>query len=246
MKSLARNLCPPLIWNFAHRVRREIAPVYEDEFATWMGYINPGMLGHGNMELFSHCIARLPSNAPIIEIGSFAGRSLNYIIHLLRKTGRTNEVFSVDHWGFDDEPLSEKIGGIVPFDSYREHVIETFRRNVMLFSADRLPHHIDLDSNAFFDAWEAKQTRVDFFGRTVQLGGPVAFAYIDGVHTYEQSMRDFRSIDRHLVSGGFIVFDDSADESNWESRLSAQEASKLPQYELIAKNPNYCIRKIGK
>jgi cephalosporin hydroxylase len=85
----------------------------------------------------------------------------------------------------------------------------------------------------------------DFFGRTAKLGGPIVFAHIDGAHTYEQSMRDFRNIDRHLVSGGFIVFDDSADNSDWGSRLSAQEASKLPQYELIAKNPNYCIRKIA-
>ena len=71
----------------------------------------------------------------------------------------------------------------------------------------------------------------------------IAFAYIDGAHTYEQSMRDFQNVSRHLIGGGFIVFDDSADSSHWGSRLTAQEAAKHPDYELIAKNPNYCVRK---
>ena len=250
MKGLARSLCPPLIWNFARRHfgsgRYSLPPsqiACDDDFTAWMSFIVPGMLDRGNIELFSHCFAHLPSNAPIIEIGSFAGRSLNYIIHLLRKTGRTNEVFSVDHWGFEGARPGDKIGGIVPFDAYREQVIETFRRNAMLFSGDRLPHHIELNSNAFFDAWQAKQTRVDFFGTTVQLGGPIAFAYIDGEHTYSQSKKDFENVDRFLEPGGFIVFDDSADGSKWESNRTAREATDLPRYELLAKNPNYCLRK---
>jgi Methyltransferase domain len=123
--------------------------------------------------------------------------------------------------------------------------IETFRSNVVLFNGDRLPHHIQLSSDNFFSSWNANEVRGDFFGRTVKLGGPIVFAYIDGDHTYEQSKRDFLNVDRHLVKGGFIIFDDSADNSDWGSRLSAQEASKLPRYELVAKNPNYCIRKLS-
>jgi hypothetical protein len=246
MKSLARSLCPPLVWNFASRFKRtktQIAPFYDDEFTTWMGYIVPGMLQSGNIELFSHCITHLRSNAPIIEIGSFAGRSLTYIIHLLRRTSRTNKVFSVDEWVFENARPGDKIGVIVPFDAYREQVIETFRRNVMLFSGDRLPHHIELNSTAFFDAWQSKQTRVDFFGTPVQLGGPISLAYIDGEHTYSQSKKDFENVDRFLEPGGFIVFDDSADGSGWESNRTAREAADLPHYELVAKDPNYCLRK---
>jgi hypothetical protein len=115
----------------------------------------------------------------------------------------------------------------------------------MLFNGDRLPHHIELSSNKFFSSWNANEVKRDFFGRTVRLGGPIVFAYVDGDHTYEQSKRDFLNVDRHLVNGGFIIFDDSADNSDWGSRLSAQEASKLPRYELVAKNPNYCIRKLS-
>jgi hypothetical protein len=56
-------------------------------------------------------------------------------------------------------------------------------------------------------------------------------------------MRDFQNVSRHLIGGGFIVFDDSADHNDWGSRLTAQEAAKHPDYEIIAKNPNYCLRK---
>ena len=78
----------------------------------------------------------------------------------------------------------------------------------------------------------------------MQLGGPFAFAYIDGAHTYEQSTKDFQNVDRYLELGGFIVFDDSADDGpHVGSTRTAQEAAMLTRYEVVAKNPNYCLRK---
>jgi hypothetical protein len=56
-------------------------------------------------------------------------------------------------------------------------------------------------------------------------------------------MRDFYNVDRYLVPGGFIVFDDSADGSGWGSNRTAREAAALKRYEIVAKNPNYCFRK---
>ena len=121
--------------------------------------------------------------------------------------------------------------------------METFRRNVMLFSGDRLPHHIELSSDAFFSAWASNEPRIDYFGNNVRLGGPIALAYIDGDHTYEQSKRDFLNVDRHLEAGGFIIFDDSDDEGEFGCKQTAQEVAQSVRYELIAKNPNYCVRK---
>lgn len=244
MKEIARRLCPPLLWDLANRMRRRfVAPVVKDELMYWMGFINPGMLDPGNLALFAYCIERLPSESPLIEIGSFGGLSLNHLIHLLRRAGRANPVFSVDEWKFEGYRSDGLIGGLVPFEAYRAHVIETFRQNVMLFSGDRLPHHIDLSSDAFFAAWDARKECTDYFGRPVHLGGPIAFAYIDGDHTYGQSKKDFENVDRYLEPGGFIVFDDSADFSQWGSKRTAQEAAALKRYEVVAKNPNYCIRK---
>jgi predicted O-methyltransferase YrrM len=121
--------------------------------------------------------------------------------------------------------------------------MESFRRNVMLFSGSRLPYHIDLGSDEFFAAWDSREERVDFFGNLTRLGGPISFAYIDGNHSYAHSKKDFENVDRYLEPGGFIVFDDSADNSLWECRRTAKETAALKRYELVAKNPNYCLRK---
>ncbi|HQB21985.1 MAG TPA: hypothetical protein PLW23_06355 [Bacteroidales bacterium] len=46
-----------------------------------------------------------------------------------------------------------------------------------------------------------------------------------------------------LISGGFILFDDSADYTNWGSKKVAQEAAKSGKYEVVRKNPHYFLRK---
>jgi hypothetical protein len=246
-KDVGRELLPPVLVRSSLRMMgyrtRPLPPVAGDDLMAWMQIIIPGWLPHGNLEAFAYCLARLPSGAPIIEIGSFAGLSLNLLIHLLHRAGRQNPVFSVDNWRFEGSDDGLIKGSHISHDAYRAHVIETFRRNVTLFSGGSLPHHIELDSNAFFTAWASNEQRVDLFGNAVQLGGPVAFAYIDGSHTYEQSTRDFQNVDRYLEPGGFVLFDDSADLHPWGSTRTAQDAAKLPTYEVVAKNPNYCLRK---
>lgn len=222
---------------------QQIKPVIKDDHMSWMASINPGMLRFENLALFAYCIENLASEAPIIEIGSFAGLSLNHLILFLRRAARTNQVFSVDEWNFEGYQPGGLIGGVVSFEAYRAHVIETFRRNVTLFSGDRLPHHIELNSDAFFVAWGSREERTDYFGNSAHLGGPISFAYIDGDHTYAQSKKDFENVDRYLEPGGFIVFDDSADGSGWGSNRTAQEAATSLRYEVVAKNPNYCLRK---
>jgi Methyltransferase domain len=218
--------------------------VPNDEFLNWLRFINPGILVKGNVELFAYCVEHLPSASPIIEIGSFAGLSLNHILYFLRRSDCENPVFSIDEWRFEGaQPNGIITGSSASFDAYRMHVIDTFRRNISLFSADRLPHHFELSSDAFFVEWREREHTVDFFGNRVQLGGNIAFAYIDGDHTYEQSKKDFENIDRHLEVGGFIIFDDSAPLSRFGCKRTAEEAASLARYEVVVRNPNYCLRK---
>ena len=101
-----------------------------------------------------------------------------------------------------------------------------------------------LYSNEFLERWSAQDEVEDVFGRKVKLGGEIAFAFIDGDHSYEAALEDFKNCDRYLVQGGFILFDDSGDATNWGCARVAREASKLPDYKLISKNPNYLIQKI--
>jgi hypothetical protein len=201
----------------------------QDEFLRWMRFINPGMCPPRNVPLIKYCVDHLPSDSPIVEIGSFAGLSLNHITYFLRRTGRKNPVYSVDEWKFEGFQSGVTIGGShVSFDEYRDHVRETYRRNVALFSGDRHPCHIELSSDAFFATWDA----------------PISFVHIDGDHSYEQSSRDFENTDRHLEVGGFIIFDDSGNDSDFGCRHTARRAAKCGRYEIVAKYPNYCLRKI--
>ena len=81
------------------------------------------------------------------------------------------------------------------------------------------------------------------FGRETQLGGPIAFCFIDGNHSYEFARRDFENTDRHLQPGGFILFDDSGDGSDWGVCKVVAEVAATGRYELIATNPNYLFKK---
>jgi hypothetical protein len=255
-RAIARDITPPVIWRFAGRldakIRRppprhelmESDPLLKHPFLKALRYVVPGWLHPGNIELFDYCFANLPSDAPVIEIGSFAGLSLNTIIHLLKRQGRSNPVFSVDDWNWknytndypDDSPVSQ--------EEFTRAVIETFRRSVSLFSRGNLPYHIVSNSDRFFAEWAAGNSNTDFFSREIVLGGPISFAYIDGDHSYEQSLKDFQNVDRHLEVGGFVVFDDS-NESWPGSWRTAREAAERNDYRLVDKRPNYCIQKIA-
>ena len=248
-----------------------------DEFMLRLSFVVPGWLDHRNLRLFDHCLRSLPSNAPVLEIGSFLGLSLIHITHLLRKNGCGNPVFSVDDWSYATawnyasaspgtealEHLRDQLhqytdgpdhlieGSAVTLGDFRSHCIETFRRNVELFSRDCMPHHIALSADRFFEGWASKGTQVDFFGKPIELGGPLSFAYIDGDHSYAQSHRDFVNVDRFLEVGGFIVFDDSAEGAvslhgkPWGSADTAREVAGLARYRVVDRTHNYCVQKIG-
>ncbi len=224
--------------------RRKRLPT--DDTRSWMTMANAGMLDPGNLYLFDHCIRHLGPGA-VVEIGSFCGLSLNHILLLLRQHSRANPVFSVDAWQFEgftkDSPFLDDTQ--IPAVPYQQHILESFRRNIQFFNADHLPHHIQLNSDDFFAAWSRSEHRTDFFGQPAMLGGPIALAYIDGDHSYEQSRRDFENVDRFIAPGGFVIFDDSADWTDWGSQRTAREAAARSDYELVNRAPNYCLRKRG-
>jgi hypothetical protein len=225
--------------------RESDANVRSDAYIDWLCRINGGWLDprSGNLRAMDHAIRHMPDGGSVVEIGSFLGASLNVLTYLTLKYERSHRVVGCDPWDFED--TEEPIGGF--FDAstevYRDYAREVFKRNVELFSAPKLPHPIEAYSHDFFVDWDKRSRRRDVFGREVELGGAISFAYIDGAHTYEASKSDFRSVDRHLSSGGFVLFDDSGDRGPFESTRTAQEAAALPSYELVFKEPNYLLRK---
>lgn len=216
-----------------------------DEFVTWLGFANAGMLNPGNVYLLDLAVREAPANGAFVEIGSFCGLSTNCIQHFKRKHGRDNPFFSCDRWIFENSENATLGTGPITHAEYRAFVMDTFRRNVRFFGAGMLPHTIEMFSDEFFDAWRAGAAAIDVFGRPVTLGGPVSFAYVDGNHTYEYAKRDWQNVDEFLLPGGLVLFDDSAPHLEFEVYPVTQELRRNPRYELVAANPNHLFRKLS-
>lgn len=216
-----------------------------DEFIAWLSFANAGMLSKGNLLCFDYAIKHLPASGAMVEIGVCAGLSTNCLAYYRARHGLRVPFFNCDAWQFEGV-VGQTLGkSNVRHADYRRFVRDSYIRNVRMFSARDLPHTIELLSDDFFAAWDAGEPRTDVFGRPSTLGGPIAFCYIDGDHSYQQSLRDFENVDRHLVPGGFILFDDSADGTMFEVGRVVDEVKRRGDYRVVVKNPNYLVQKIA-
>jgi hypothetical protein len=223
----------------------DVAVPDREEFVNWLRFAVPGMTSPGNERAFEFVASQLSSNAPVVEIGSFCGLSTILIGHYLRKYRKTNPIFTCDKWVFEGQKLGESLGGsdLLSHDEYKEFVKDSYMRNVSAFMPASKPYTIELFSDEFFDLWANSSRINDVFGRAVELGGDLAFCFIDGNHQYESAKRDFANTDKYLIKGGYILFDDSGDGSGWEVNRLVKEIERDTKYELIARNPNYLFRK---
>ena len=216
----------------------------EDEYVQWLYFANAGMLDRGNLYCFDYAIRNLPSNAPLIEIGSFCGLSTNLITYYKEKHNVKNALITCDKWEFEGAYKGSMVGdSLITHDEYRMFVKETYIRNIQMFSRYDLPYTMELNSDEFFFKWSNSKKLTDLLGRSIQLGGPISFCYIDGDHSYEYVKRDFGNCDNFLEPGSFILFDDSADGSGWDVCKVVSEIQQSGMYELVIKNPNYLFRK---
>ncbi len=234
---------PSLSWLLDHGEQKFID--IADEYVTWVYYVNAGMLVRGNLYCFDYAMQHLPSNAPILEIGSFCGLSTNLLGYYKRQRGRCNVLLTCEDWSFDGgAPGAEFPTSCLPIEEYRALVKETFLRNVKMFSGRGLPGTVEISAEDFFTAWRKASTVIDIFGTTRRLGGPLSFCYIDGNHSYESAKRDFLNCDEFVEPGGFILFDDSSDDTVFEGvRRVVAEVRESLRYRLVMKNPNYLFQK---
>lgn len=214
------------------------------EFLTWITYAVAGMTDPGNFYCFDYAISRLPGENPVLEIGSWCGRSAIALSYFLGVHGRPNRLVTCDEWDYERFTSDPYVGDTkVTHASLREYLKGSFVRNAMTFCPDRLPHTVERNADAFFADWAAGREVTDVFGRPTKLGGGLSFCFIDGNHTYAAARRDFEHCDRYLDPGGFILFDDSADGSAWEVCRVVREVAEGGRYVVEMKNPNYLFRK---
>ena len=234
-KRNARRLA--LVANFVDR------PIdCSDHVTNHLRYAIAGMLHPGNLHCFDWAIRHRPSDAPMLEIGSFCGLSTNVLVYYLCRLRSPQRLFTCDPWTFEramrgDAPVSRA--------DYAGFVKRSFVHGIETFSRARRPHSVEATSDAFFASWAARETIEDLFGRAVQLGGPLAFVYVDGNHDREHVLRDWQHADRFLEPGGFLLFDDSWDGAGWGACTVMPDVLASGRYELVCRNPNYFFRKCG-
>ena len=188
----------------------------------------------------------LPTSAPILEIGSFCGLSTNLLTYFAERHHVPNPVIACDKWQFEGAVPGKPINGhqAVTHDDYRAFVQETYQRNVRMFSRSRLPLTIEATSDELFLRWGRRDTITDLFGRSLTLGGPLSFCYIDGNHTYAFVRRDFEHCHEVLERGGFLFFDDSSRGSKFpDVHRVVKEIQRLGGYDTVLRNPHYLFKK---
>lgn len=215
-----------------------------DEYIRWLLSVHGGFLAPGNLRAFEHAVRHMPDGGAIVEIGSFLGLSTNLLVYLVLKHRRPHPVFSCDPWAFEE--TEKRIGGFFDAGSreFRDYARQVFVLNAATFSAERKPFTIEARSDRFLELWAQGAAAEDVFGRTARLGGPVTFAYVDGAHAHEIVKADVAGLDRHLMPGGFLLLDDSADGAGFDGVTRvAVDLTRDPAYELVFKTPNYFFRK---
>lgn len=216
-----------------------------DEYIKWLSFANPGMLASGNRYSMEYAVSRLPSASPILEIGSFCGLSTNTLTYYKRKHGKNNRLITCDKWEFERKHNADTLGNSsISYPEYRRFVRDSYLRNIQMFSASDLPYTFEMTSDEFFDAWKRGITAQDVFGRTLALGGPISFAYVDGNHSFEFAKRDFLNCDAYLDEEGFILFDDST-VADFGVKDLMPEVTSSGRYTLSVANPNHLFRKLA-
>jgi predicted O-methyltransferase YrrM len=149
--------------------------------------------------LYRLAVARLP-HGPVLEVGSYCGKSAIYLGAAAREVGGT--VFTVDHhrgseenqpgWEYHDTTLVDPRSGLMD-------TLPTFRRTI---SDAGLEDHVV--------AVVGRSTTVSSHWRT-----PLSLLFVDGGHTDEHAGNDYVGFGRWVAHGGTLaihdVFADPAD-----------------------------------
>ncbi|MEZ7996946.1 MAG: class I SAM-dependent methyltransferase [Halioglobus sp.] len=140
---------------------------------------------------------RSSAMGPILEIGSYCGKSTIYLGLACRTNNST--VFALDHHRgseehqqgefFHDPDLYDAGEGVM--DTFRE-----FRRNMRRAGLDEVVVPVVAGSEAAARHWQT----------------PLAMVFIDGGHSLEAALTDYRCWMPHLMRGGVLAIHDLFDD----------------------------------
>ena len=237
---LGRGGCMRIIEALKKRlVERDVIKIC-DEYTTVVNNLVKGWLEPGNLHCFKYCLDKIPIGSSVVEIGAFQGLSTIILAHY---SGGRHKIFNCDKWLPDVGVLDSMYKQDIDCVKHKDFLKTSYMKNVSYF-CKKPPNTFEMLSDEFFEKWDANAAAPSLFYGEVILGGDIGFCFIDGSHTYDQTKKDFMNTDRHLITDGFILFDDSADYSSLGCHKFVKELQKDGRYRLIMKNPNYLFQKI--
>jgi predicted O-methyltransferase YrrM len=158
-----------------------------------------GFLAEDEAQALYQRALQASKKGPVLEIGSYCGKSTVYLGLACRTNNST--VFALDHHRgseehqrgefFHDPDLYDASEEVM--DSFRE-----FRRNVYQAGLDETVVPVVAGSEAAARHWQT----------------PLAMVFIDGGHSLEAALTDYRCWMPHLMRGGILAIHDLFDDAH--------------------------------
>ena len=130
---------------------------------------------------------------PCMEIGSYCGRSAAYLGIGCRES--SGVLYSIDHHRGSEEqqPGQEYFDpDLVNGETGKIDTLPFFRKTIAAFGLDDTVIPIIAKSAIVAGAWST----------------PLGLVFIDGGHTFEAALADYRCWSSHIMPGGFLVIHD--------------------------------------
>ncbi|MEE8056615.1 MAG: class I SAM-dependent methyltransferase [Pseudomonadales bacterium] len=152
-----------------------------------------GFLTAAEAETLFNAALELSSRAPVLEIGSYCGKSTLYIGSACKKAGGV--LYALDHHrgseehqlgeDYHDSDLYDESVGLV--DTFKE-----FRKNMRAADLEDTVIPIVASSRLVSKGWAT----------------PLSMVFIDGGHSMDAAMTDYQSWASHIIPGGTLAIHD--------------------------------------
>jgi predicted O-methyltransferase YrrM len=155
---------------------------------TIKGFLDP----QEGAALYEHCLATAHLG-PSLEVGSYCGKSTVYLGAAAKKTNSI--VYAVDHHrGSEEHQLGEEYHDPDLYDS-NAGLMDSFREFRKAMRAADLENHV-----VPMVAPSTVASR--------QWATPLGMVFIDGGHSWEAALNDYRSWVAHIRPGGILAIHD--------------------------------------
>jgi predicted O-methyltransferase YrrM len=181
----------------------------------------------------------------ILELGSWCGRSA-IALGFAARLGKGTKVHCVDLFPEKSDWYENKDGsysfkvtiGSKVFEAYHEQTVwkEPFERDIVPVY-DRDPSLLktfqkSIADQDLQDVVKPFRGDLELFSNQAPKGFRCKLAFIDGDHSYEAVCSDIARVEKHLVPGGWICFDDAFSSYEGVNHAITDKIINSPRYEM--------------